>query len=593
MPNIGRHLITTADERTWKFDQPVIFLGEWCKPYERQHIWQKMNAIVAEPYGLDLKSKIQDNLECRRIEKILLTELTKILNDTHQTAYSERFWKILFGHWLRTYIETGLNRIKTIEYCIGKYEISGSTFIELSKAKLIPKNFESMFTLLESDSWNSTFDLQILRLIKDLNFKIDVDSSQLENLKHIESNLEKKSGIEPPKKRIFNYIKLSLKHFKKNNDALIINTYLPRFEEIKLNLRLGQLPKFWESESVKINCDENLELRDKLSLKSICVINDKYLSILSSMLFNFFPTCYLEGFHKLKVVANEIGFPKYPKFILTSNSYHSDEVFKYWSAVKAEEGVKYIIGQHGSNFGTHRFINPSVEEEICDTFLTWGWGNNSLNYKKTFIFKIVNKKLSTNPKGGLLLNQNPMDFRRNTWDSVSQHLKYFEDQKIFISNLSELIRRNTTIRLHGLYKTQKFREDLRWLEFDSKLKLNYYQGSFFSLLAKSRLVVHSYDSTGFLETLALNVPTMAFWQNGFDHLVPEAKPYYQELVEIGILHLTPKSISEKINNEWADIELWWNKSEVQKIRNKFCEQYARQIEKPIQELSNLLTKNIK
>ena len=234
MPNIGRYLITTADERTWKFNQPVIFLGDWCKLYDRKHIWQKMNAIVAEPYGLDLNNKVQDNLECRRIEKILLTELTKVLNNTHQTAYSERFWKILIGHWLRTYIETGLNRIKTIEYCICKYEISGSTFIELSKGKLIPKNFESMFTLLESDSWNSTFDLQILRLIKDLSFKIDVDISQLENLKLIESSLEKKSEIEPLKKRIFNGIKLSLKHFKKNSDALIINTYLPRFEEIKL-----------------------------------------------------------------------------------------------------------------------------------------------------------------------------------------------------------------------------------------------------------------------------------------------------------------------------------------------------------------------
>ena len=551
-----------------------------------------MNAIVAEPYGLDLNNKVQDNLECRRIEKILLTELTKVLNNTHQTAYSERFWKILIGHWLRTYIETGLNRIKTIEYCIGKYEISGSTFIELSKGKLIPKNFESMFTLLESDSWNSTFDLQILRLIKDLNFKIDVDSSQLENLKHIESNLEKKSEIEPPKKRIFNYIKLSLKHFKKNNDALIINTYLPKFEEIKLNLRLGQLPKFWESESIKINCEENLELRNELSIKSAQVINDKYLSILSAMLFNYLPTCYLEGFTKLEVIANKMKFPETPKFIFTSNSYSTDEVFKYWSAVKAEEGAKYVIGQHGCNFGTNRFFSPSVEEEVCDTFLTWGWDNNSLNHKPSFIFKTVKKNLKTNPNGGLLLVQLPIDYRRKTWDTFSEHLKYFEDQKIFISNLDKSIRRNTVIRLHPEYKIHKFREDLRWLEFDDNLELDCNQGSFFSLLSKSRLVVHSYDSTGFLEALALNMPTMAFWQNGLDHLVPEAKPHYQELVDVGILHFSSKSISEKINNEWADIELWWNRLDIQKARNKFCDQYARQIEKPIHELANLLTKNL-
>ena len=104
---------------------------------------------------------------------------------------------------------------------------------------------------------------------------------------------------------------------------------------------------------------------------------------------------------------------------------------------------------------------------------------------------------------------------------------------------------------------EKFREDLRWLEFDNNLEIDCYQSSFFSSLSKSRLVVHSYDSTGFLESLALNVPTMAFWQNGFDHLVPEAKQYYQELVDYGILHLSPISISDKRNTEWAGVDLWW------------------------------------
>ena len=28
---VGRYLITTADERTWVQDQPVLFLGEWSE----------------------------------------------------------------------------------------------------------------------------------------------------------------------------------------------------------------------------------------------------------------------------------------------------------------------------------------------------------------------------------------------------------------------------------------------------------------------------------------------------------------------------------------------------------------------------------
>ena len=52
MTSQKRYLITTADENTWKFDRPVIFLGEWCRLYNRKHIWGGMDALVAEPYGL-------------------------------------------------------------------------------------------------------------------------------------------------------------------------------------------------------------------------------------------------------------------------------------------------------------------------------------------------------------------------------------------------------------------------------------------------------------------------------------------------------------------------------------------------------------
>ena len=38
-----KYLITTADEATWKFDEKVVFLGEWCRLYNRKHIWKEMD----------------------------------------------------------------------------------------------------------------------------------------------------------------------------------------------------------------------------------------------------------------------------------------------------------------------------------------------------------------------------------------------------------------------------------------------------------------------------------------------------------------------------------------------------------------------
>ena len=45
-------LITTADERTWKKDEPLLFAGDWCKLYSRRHIWSKLNHKVL-PYHWD------------------------------------------------------------------------------------------------------------------------------------------------------------------------------------------------------------------------------------------------------------------------------------------------------------------------------------------------------------------------------------------------------------------------------------------------------------------------------------------------------------------------------------------------------------
>ena len=77
-----------------------------------------------------------------------------------------------------------------------------------------------------------------------------------------------------------------------------------------------------------------------------------------------------------------------------------------------------------------------------------------------------------------------------------------------------------------------------------------------SLIAQSRLIVHSYDSTGILETLSMNIPTICFWRDGFDHLDPSAKPYYESLKNAGIFFETPKHAANHISRYWNNIDVF-------------------------------------
>ena len=166
------------------------------------------------------------------------------------------------------------------------------------------------------------------------------------------------------------------------------------------------------------------------------------------------------------------------------------------------------------------------------------------------------------------------------------------EQFRFVSGLGSSIREKLTVRLHAAHSEMLGEDDLRWRNFDKSINLDSGKDPIRKLWQENKIIVHSYDSTGLLETLEANIPTVAFWQNSLEHLVDEAIPYYGLLVNVGIVHLTPESAAYKINEVWDDVEKWWRSREVQQAREMFCSQYARTSKNPIRELKKIILGNI-
>lgn len=581
----ARYLIATADERTWKFDRPVIFLGEWCRVYDRKHIWQDMDAIVAMPYGLGLAKKDADSNEARALEDSLLSVLCEALNEHHGVQQSERFWRIVLGHWLRRMINVVLNRVKSLEQCLLTYEISGFTAYSNDDYGLITTDSSSLILAVNDDHWNSKLTMRILNLLGAANFPIEViNQYALPDFRFNE--LPNK----PTLKRTFlkwGYKQVSViaRYLQRDDDAFIISTYLPRKEAIKLELTLGQFPQMWSSPKFDVVAKIDFSLRENLGKQFVRKSGSNLEKILSAMLFELLPVCFLEGFANLHASVEQQSWPKKPKFIFTSNAFDTDEVFKFWAASKVESGSKYFVGQHGNNYGTYRFMVPMIEELTADKFLTWGWTDGLPQHTPAFVFKLAGRKTENyNPLGGLLLIESCLMHRTQTWDVTSEFTYYFNEQMEFVSKLASAPRRQLTIRLRDI----TWNQEARWCAFDSTIKIDAGDTNLSSLIAGSRLVVHSYDSTGILETLLQNIPTLAFWQNDFDHLRESAKPYYQLLVDVGIVHLTAESVTQKVNEVWDDVDGWWGGSEIQSARRQFCERYARTSENPAQKLKQIL-----
>jgi len=588
-------LIVSADERTWEVQLPVIFLGEWCKKFSRKKVWERMELFTCSPYGVEGFEKERDQKWARAIELKVFAKLCALLNEYHNESHGEDYWKIILGHWLRRFIDVMINRVQTLDTAIKNYQIEGVTLYSDEKFSFATKDSYSSIWSFNDDLWNMVLTKFILENHKKVNFRIEVIDQPQKNilmftLPEATTTFKYKTYL-----NLSNFINFLFKPLLKRQTGLIIQSFLPAFEEVKLKLHMRLFPLGDLHRPLQIKQEPNLQSRGLLtnSLAEFMPCEDLTESLIIKLVFQAMPVCFLEGYQQIKREVSELSWPDNPKFIFTSNCFDTDELFKVWTASKREIGCKYIVGQHGNNYGTRRFINPTIEEETPDKFLTWGWDDGTPNKFACFVLKNSGlKELSANKLGGMLLVQLHSGQRINTWDDVYEFERYFQDQIKFVENLAKDPRGNLTIRLHNIYKQLHGEEDLRWGSYDNRIKLSLGDSSIRKLICNNRIVVHCYDSTGILETLSDNMPTIAFWHGGLDYLNDDAKPYYQKLVEVGIVHFCPESAANQINLIWGDVDSWWSSFRVQEAINYFCSRYAHKDNKGYLTLKDFFLKMI-
>ena len=601
-----RLLVTTALEETWKDDVPVLFLGEWCCAYNRRHIWSKMDALVAQPFGVEPEKKLSDTDYVDELAIKILSELTESLNEFHQVQHNERYWNIVLGHWLKRYVSVAFNRYYTIDQALKNHEVSGSVVLKDSGYGLATPDSWSFILGCNDDNWNHAFYSRVLAYREDVELDQVLPTKELgegfayEKINSYEMSLQTTGLV----KKLLNAVAfhgvgnvvsrlagtIGTK-FSRDTDAFFISSYLPVQLEIKLQLALGQVPQLWRCpllEEVKADLWQRENL--KLSFDSF----DGFERYVRWQLPEVVPTCYLEGYKNMVKAAEGMAWPKKPKFIFTSNAFDTEEIFKVWTASKVENGVPYIVGQHGCSYGTHAWEASWCwpERAACDKFVTWGWTDCETDFPAFAFLTAEREPQQFDKAGGLLLVECCKFGSVYNYDPYYEFILYMEEQFRFVENLPEHIHQELTVRLHTPHKEYRCFEEQRWSDRSSHTKIEGGVLNIRKLISQSRLIVYSYDSTGILEALALNNPMICFWRNGLHHIVPTAKPYFELLNKVGILHYSPETAAKFVDLHWDGISEWWESEEVQDARQIFCEQYARTVDHPVQELKNILTNNL-
>lgn len=583
-----RFLITTADERTWRCDRPVLFLGEWCRLYDRRTAWEHLDAEVV-PYHWDDRRRYDDDWHyLQSVYEALLGKTRTALNEHHGTGYSTRYWRILLGPWLYMFTHVLFDRWTMVQRASDCYEIDDTLIRDFPVATTIPPDLRAALSP-DSIAWNQHL------------FGRAIEYQNRIPWRRIQACAEKPATPRSPAHRTFRRSALIALHtfassllaqFTKSSEALILLSYLPRLEEIKLQLALGQVPKLWQVPQVEAVPPEVARRRQ---LKIASGGTDAFSRFLASMVPEQIPTVYLEGYRHLKRAAERLPWPSRPRVIFTSNAFVGCEVFQEWAAVKTEEGYPLVIGQHGGFMGVGKRVpGEDHQVKISDRFLTWGWRDDRPQvYPAATLTNIGKPLVSWNPVGRLLLVTFPISllaFRSMSWPvGANQSASFVEEQIRFARVLGEPIRASLTVRIKQAvdrmrrsFYIERWKEALPGVEIDPSTE------PIERRLRQCRLFVYTYNSTGFLETLGRNIPTVIFWNPSHFELRPSAEPYFEMLAKARIYHETPESAAQHVTNIWNDVAEWWNEPAVQHARRTFCEQYACMPPNPLRVLRKAL-----
>lgn len=499
-----------------------------------------------ESNNLSFKQRLQSHYICKKLYDKILPLLANRLNLIHSCKFEKEFWEIVVGPWLSNFISISYYRYNKIKHIFKKNNIS-STFLMENSNQFIPTDNLELNKLSNNLNWNGVFFSNLIKYLKP----------------KIKSKIKKVNIMKKFQKENFNFVKKIISYllslFYKKNDPVIVSTYLPFFENLKLFLYLKQIPKIWMSP--KLNRTKiNFLKREKLVFKNLKKKN--FENFVKEQIYKTIPLCHIELFGKIKKDLEEKKLPKTPKFIYTSNSYEYDEYFKLYVALKKGK-TKYIIGQHGNVSWLENMYFENQHK--ADHYLYWG--KNGFGKKENgFNFKIRRKKINYNSSGYLLIFDSPFGTNNKIFNRINENYEKEKVLKHFLSKLDKEIKNNIIFKLHSSYKKRKSNYIQNIKKICPQIKIEIDDNKSYELVKNSRCVVHMYDSTGILETMTYNIPTVCIWQNKFNHIIQKYHKLYFKLQKCNIFFNNPNDLSKHINKNWKNFNNWWSRKELQNYR---------------------------
>lgn len=564
-------LATTALSEFWDKGQETLFLGPWCRREDRRPEWESLRGdLLPSPWD-DPERYHRAAGYVEGVYERALERLAGTLNSAHGLRLSSRYWRILLGPWLMHYLHALYDRWVHIEEALRSNP--GLTTILLDPAcYAVPASGRQFFRWILEDRYNLQLFSEILvfrggsyptrRLAPEPG-----EGSTPHRGPRIAGAIREAGAAVPIalSRLLMGWGEVGIAHADIDSSSLW---------KLSLSTGLRAIPLYMDRSENPDPAEPLFDSRRKGLASQEG--GDDFEKLFAALLPRNLPTCCLEGFAAARAKA-QAEARRTPPVLLSAYGWYFHEQFQFLAAETAERGGKLLAAQHGGGYGVYRLAPQEQHElKIADRFLAWGWGNGNGDRTEN----IPSPKLSRlagprRPSAAVLFvaTTNPRYFYRfYSSPQAAQLADYFRWQRRFLQALPETARSSLLFRCHpedfGHKTRQRLSAGFPWLRWDGNRP-------FRKAVSETDLVLIDHLGTSLLEAAAADLPLVAWWNPSHWAVREEAHPFFDRLLDAGILWHDPERAAAHAAAVWADPRAWWSRPEVQDARRRLVERFAR------------------
>lgn len=573
-------VVLTALHQYWPEFGKVIFLGPWCGLFSDREMWQP-RVVTTIPAWHESGANLCSDIKKLRVENFdpLLECLTEHLNLFHNVNYSRKYWLIILGPWLISFVDVLWDRYKTLEYARRLYP-GFITYGVAREPHITPRDTIDFLEQAQTDLFNQRLFTEILELLGHEGIVMQEEelalvgkqcpgSKEPRVSRASHSLLGLGSKMSRAKQWVRYHLFRTLLKLQKEPVIILQANYFRFWQALFLAFCKGKTVPYWRNPKFDFKPQPTIALDTRERLKSIRNFDStEFERIITELIPKYMPTAFLEDYGRVKKEGERV-FPKSVRAIIAELYY--DEPLKTWAASQKEKGALLIGLQHGgANFIHRANRSESHELEIRDQFLSWG--TQTADRKK--IRKISSPKLASIQMSRLKTSNatillSPKAFPRynvrlSSGVEMASYIEtYIENQFRFVTSLTEDNRRVVVVRPFPHDFGWGYRE--RWAERFPDVSIRT-RGRFAEVINEAGICVSDCISTTWIETLFANVPTILYWDPDVEILDARVEKVFNLLRRVRILHDTPESAGRMINSINSRVSDWWQTESVQAAR---------------------------